>query len=218
MTRRPAVQIRPFRIFVIAELVDGKKYAAVSESEVDCDLGNGMKSREPTSTSGDPCCRGSPKCTYSVTSCDFVGDGRSLGQPAQGLELQGALLVARIGIGFDSAARALVLVLVLRSESSVSHERQTAGYGLLSTATGESESTGPGEGPTGASAEREGGLWPPTETEGRARAASAKCKGAREARSTGTTRDTPAAPPSRGVARGCAKDPTDDPAELHVLF
>jgi hypothetical protein len=28
-----------------------------------------------------------------------------------------------------------------------------------------------------------------------------------------------AAPPSRGVARGGgAKDPTDDPAELHVLF
>jgi hypothetical protein len=27
-----------------------------------------------------------------------------------------------------------------------------------------------------------------------------------------------AAPPSRGVARGGAKDPTDDPAELDVLF
>jgi hypothetical protein len=26
-----------------------------------------------------------------------------------------------------------------------------------------------------------------------------------------------AAPPSRGVARGRAKDPTNDPAELHVL-
>jgi hypothetical protein len=86
MTRRPGVQIRPFRIFVIAELVDGEKYAAVSESEseVDCDLGNGIKSRELTS--GDPCCRGSPKYTYSVTSCDFVGDGRSLDQPAQGHE------------------------------------------------------------------------------------------------------------------------------------
>ena len=45
MTRRPAVQIRQFRIFVIAELVGGEKYAAVSDSEVDCDLGNGVKSR-----------------------------------------------------------------------------------------------------------------------------------------------------------------------------
>jgi hypothetical protein len=49
MTRHPGVQIRPFRIFVIAELVDGEKYAAVSESELDCDLGNGVKSRELTS-------------------------------------------------------------------------------------------------------------------------------------------------------------------------
>jgi hypothetical protein len=39
-------------IFVIAELVDGEKYAAVSESEVDCYMGNGVKSREHTS--GDP--------------------------------------------------------------------------------------------------------------------------------------------------------------------
>ena len=27
-----------------------------------------------------------------------------------------------------------------------------------------------------------------------------------------------AAPPSRGVARGCARDSKHDPAELHVLF
>jgi hypothetical protein len=62
MTRRPAVQIRPFRIFVNAELVDGEKYAAVSDSEVDCDLGNGVKSRELTSD--DPCCRESPNHAY----------------------------------------------------------------------------------------------------------------------------------------------------------
>jgi hypothetical protein len=41
---------------------------------------------------------------------------------------------------------------------------------------------------------------------------------------TGTTGTAPqcecdtAAPPSRGVARGVAKDPTDDAAELDVLF
>jgi hypothetical protein len=73
MTRRPAVQIRPFRIFVIAELVDGEKYAAVSDSEVDCDLGNGVKSREPTS--GDPCCRGSMKYAYSVTPVTWLATG-----------------------------------------------------------------------------------------------------------------------------------------------
>ena len=84
MTRRPAVQIRPFRIFVIAELVDGEKYAAVSDSEVDCDLGNGVKSRELTS--GDPCCRDSPKYTYLVTSRDFVGDGGGFPGSAQGCE------------------------------------------------------------------------------------------------------------------------------------
>ena len=84
MTRRPAVQIRPFRIFVIAELVDGEKYAAVSDSEVDCDLGNGMKSRGLTS--GDPCCRDSPKYTYLVTSRDFVGEEIRFGEACAGCE------------------------------------------------------------------------------------------------------------------------------------
>jgi hypothetical protein len=71
-------------MFVIAELVDGEKYAAVNDSEEDCDLGGGVKSREPTS--GDPCCRGSPKCTYMSPRVTSFGDGSSLGQPAQGHE------------------------------------------------------------------------------------------------------------------------------------
>jgi hypothetical protein len=81
MTRRPAVQIRPFRIFVIAELVDGEKYAAVSDSEVDCDLGNGVKSRELTS--GDPCCRGSTKYTYSVTPVTWLATGAAFSDSPQ---------------------------------------------------------------------------------------------------------------------------------------
>ena len=81
MTRRPAVQIRPFRIFVIAELVDGEKYAAVSDSEVDCDLGNGMKSRGLTS--GDPCCRGSTKYTYSVTPVTWLATGAAFSDSPQ---------------------------------------------------------------------------------------------------------------------------------------
>ena len=76
MTRRPAVQIRPFRIFVIAELVDGEKYAAVSDSEVDCDLGNGVKSRELTS--GDPCCRESPNHAYMSPRVTSSATGEAL--------------------------------------------------------------------------------------------------------------------------------------------
>jgi hypothetical protein len=76
-----------------------------------------------------------------------------------------------------------------------------------STVTG--ESTSPGEDPTGASAEREGGFDPQPKAE----LAQGEYKIAREV----LAHDT-AAPPSRGVARGGAKDPTDDPAELHGLF
>jgi hypothetical protein len=36
-------------MFVIAELVDGEKYAAASESEVICDLGSGKKSQRSAS-------------------------------------------------------------------------------------------------------------------------------------------------------------------------
>jgi hypothetical protein len=40
---------------------------------MECGLGNDVKSRELTS--GDPCCRGSPKYTYLVsTSRDLVGE------------------------------------------------------------------------------------------------------------------------------------------------
>jgi hypothetical protein len=76
MTRRPAVQIRPFQIFVIAELVDGEKYAAVSDSEVDCDLGNGVKSRELTS--GDPRLSWEPESRLYVAARDFVWRGEQL--------------------------------------------------------------------------------------------------------------------------------------------
>ena len=108
MTRRPAVQIRPFRIFVIAELVDGEKYAAVSDSEVDCYLGNGVKSRELTS--GDPCCRDSPKYTYLVTSRDFVGEEIRFG------EVCAALFV---GVHASSLERFLCQFECARPERSV---------------------------------------------------------------------------------------------------
>jgi hypothetical protein len=69
----------------------------------------------------------------------------------------------------------------------------------------------PGEDSTGASAEREreGGFDP----QSKAGLAQGGYKGAREvlARHGRTAH-------SRGVARGRAKDPTDGPAELHVLF
>jgi hypothetical protein len=74
------------------------------------------------------------------------------------------------------------------------------------------ESTSPGEDPTGASAEREGGFDPQSNAE----LAQGEYKVQRSKGGTGTTRQQ--APPSRGVARGCAKDPTDNPAELDVLF
>ena len=58
--------------------MDGEKYAAVSDSEVDCDLGNGMKSRGLTS--GDPCCRGSTKYTYSVTPVTWLATGAAFSE------------------------------------------------------------------------------------------------------------------------------------------
>jgi hypothetical protein len=76
------------------------------------------------------------------------------------------------------------------------------------------KSTSPGKDSTGAGAERESGFDP----QSKAKLAQGEYKGAR-AREVlpGTTRaHRPAA--SRGVARGDAKDPTDDPAELDVLF
>jgi hypothetical protein len=74
------------------------------------------------------------------------------------------------------------------------------------------ESTSPGEDSTGAGAERELGFDPQPPTEGRpsSRRASTKEQGK-------YWHDT-YTPPSRGVARGGAKDPTDGPAELDVLF
>jgi hypothetical protein len=104
----------------------------------------------------------------------------------------------------------MALLAHISTEASTRVWRQlprNANCRLLSTVTG--ESTSPGEDPTGASAEREGGFDPQPKAE----LAQGEYKGARDKGSTGTTR-----PPSRGVARGGAKDPTGDPAELHVLF
>jgi hypothetical protein len=80
-----------------------------------------------------------------------------------------------------------------------------------STLTGQSARPGEAD-PTGAGAERESGFDPQSKAE----LAQGEYKGAREVLSTGTTPTY--TPPSRGVARGGAKDPTDDPAELDVLF
>ena len=78
---------------------------------------------------------------------------------------------------------------------------------MLSTATG--KSTGPGEA-TGASAEREEGFDP----QPKYRRAWSEYKGAREV----PARHDRTAQPWGGPGGGGAKDPTDDPAELHVLF
>jgi hypothetical protein len=80
--------------------------------------------------------------------------------------------------------------------------------GLLSAVTG--KSTSPGEDSTGAGAEREWGFDPQPKAE----AAQGEYKGAREvlARHARTHR------PAVGWPGGGAKDPTDDPAELDVLF
>jgi hypothetical protein len=69
----------------------------------------------------------------------------------------------------------------------------------------------------GAGAERELGFDPQSKAE----LAQGEYKGAREvlARQPPRTRTHHThTPPSRGVARGGAKDPTGDPAELDVLF
>jgi hypothetical protein len=67
----------------------------------------------------------------------------------------------------------------------------------------------PGEDSTGAGAEREWGFDPQSKAE----VAQGEYKGAREV----LTRHVHTAQP-RGGPRGGAKDPTDDPAELDVLF
>jgi hypothetical protein len=71
---------------------------------------------------------------------------------------------------------------------------------------------GPGEDSTGAGAEREWGFDPQSKAE----LAQGEYKGAREV----LARHAHTAQPAVGwpVARGGAKDPTDDPAELDVLF
>jgi hypothetical protein len=74
------------------------------------------------------------------------------------------------------------------------------------------QSARPGEDSTGAGAERELGFDPQSKAE----LAQGEYKGA-SAQQGRYWHDT-YTPPSRGVARGCAKDPTDDPAELDVLF
>jgi hypothetical protein len=152
MTRRPAVQIRPFRIFVIAELVDGEKYAAVSDSEVDCDLGNGMKSRGLTS--GDPCCRGSTKYTYSVTPVTWLATGAAFSDSPQ---------ATRHYNGLD---------LVLEARSSSCFSEPTA---QIRDENGQCV-RGPGEDSTGAGAERELGFDPQPKAE----LAQGEYKGARE--------------------------------------
>ena len=74
------------------------------------------------------------------------------------------------------------------------------------TVTG--KSTSPGEDPTGAGAERELGFDPQSKAE----LAQGEYKGAREV----LARHVHTAEPRGGP--GGAKDPTDDPAELDVLF
>jgi hypothetical protein len=146
--------------------------------------------------------RGRPKQAHTyATSPYFVGDGMSLGGACAGL--QGALLL---------------LVLIWRLE--LYSEPRKANCGLLQvllrTATGE-RAPAPGRTPreTGASAERDRGFDLQPQPKGEL--AQGGYKGTREVLARPTTQDT-AAPPSRGVARGGVKDPTDDPAELDVLF
>jgi hypothetical protein len=67
----------------------GIKYAAVSETEVICDLRCSEKSTKER-TCGLPLWRASETSPYA-TSLYFVGDGRSLGDACAGL--QGALLL-----------------------------------------------------------------------------------------------------------------------------
>jgi hypothetical protein len=71
------------------------------------------------------------------------------------------------------------------------------------------ESTSPGEDSTGAGAERELGFGPQSKAE----LAQGEYKGAREV----LARHVHTAQPWGGPGGG-AKDPTDDPAELDVLF
>jgi hypothetical protein len=71
------------------------------------------------------------------------------------------------------------------------------------------QSTRPGEDSTGAGAERESGFDPQSKAE----LAQGEYK-----KEQGKYWHNTYTPPSRGVARGGAKDPTDDPAELGVLF
>jgi hypothetical protein len=80
-----------------------------------------------------------------------------------------------------------------------------------SPVTGKSAS--PGEDPTGAGAERELGFDPQSKAELAQGEGVQRSKG-----STGTTRTHRRAAGWGGVARGGAKDPTDGPAELDVLF
>jgi hypothetical protein len=71
---------------------------------------------------------------------------------------------------------------------------------------------GPGEDSTGAGAEREWGFDPQSKAE----VAQGEYKGAR--REEGNTGTTSTHRPAAGWPGGGAKDPTDDPAELDVLF
>jgi hypothetical protein len=156
----------------------------VSE-EVDYGLGNGVKSRELAS--GDPCCREGPKCTYSVATGAALATLRS--------RAARQCWCYSLDSGLEPCGSKWQMRVTERGNR---REHQPRGGGLHG----------------GASAERGGGHWPPTE--GRragARGAITKYKGAREVQAR--QNDT-AAPPSRGVARGGAKDPTDGPAaEFH---
>ena len=129
--------------------MDGEKYAAVSDSEVDCDLGNGVKSRELTS--GDPCCRGSTKYTYSVTPVTWLATGAA----------------------FSDSPQATRHYNGLGSRLGASKPNELAGRNR-STLTG--EITSPGEDSTGAGAERELGFDPQPKAE----LAQGEYKGARE--------------------------------------
>jgi hypothetical protein len=134
-----------------------------------------------------------------VAARDFVWRGEQLWASLRGP--RGTTTVSGLDLGPDGP------------EARYGKWRVTAG--LLSTATG--EITSPGEDPTGAGAEREWGFALTPNRQSKAELVQGEYKGAREvpARHVHTAHRPVAGWP---VARGGAKDPTDDPAALDVLF
>jgi hypothetical protein len=80
-------------IFVIGELVGAEKYAAVSESEVGCDLGHGVKSRELTHLWRSVMSREYEVHLFGHSrDLDLVGDGGSFSATLRRLRCGGAVL------------------------------------------------------------------------------------------------------------------------------